>query len=332
MIGGTMNTDDMRVPKWIAAVALVVASASAQPESYPTKPIRLIVPFPSGGATDIVARAVQEKIHVHLGQRFIVDNRVAQAGVLGTSLLANAAADGYTLGMATVSTIATAPAMGEVPYRPLHDFAPIINVAATPNVLVVNPKRFPASDFKGFLTEVGRRPGHYTAANAGIGSLGHALIELFQSATRTSIRDIPYKGGNPAMTAVVGGEVDLMIANSPTVLPHVVADPKRLVAIAVAAEERLPAIRDVPTFKELRLPEVNRVAFYGIAGPRGLNRSIIDTLNAAVMKTIADPQVRMMIENTGSVVIGNSPEAFSSQIRTEHEIYQRVLAKQKSKQ
>jgi len=326
-----MMTYDLKLPKWIAVVSIVVASGSSYSQGYPAKPIRLIVPFPPGGATDIVARAVQEKLHLHLGQPLVVDNRGAEGGVTGANLLAKAVADGYTLGMATVSTIATAPAMREVPYKPLHDFTPIINVAATPNVLVVNPKKFPATDFKGFMAELSRRPDHYTTANAGTGSLGHALTELFRSATRTAIRDIPYKGGGPAMAAVVGGEVDLMIANLPTALPHILVNPKRLIAIAVAAEERLTAIRDVPTFKEIRLAEVNRLAFYGISGPRGLARSRVDKVHAGVMKAVADPQVRERIENTGSVVIGSSPEDFGRQIRAEHEIYMRVLAKQRSK-
>lgn len=314
-----------------AAMTFFSADAAAQkagiePE-YPTRPIRLIVPFPPAGTTDIVARAVAEKLPLHLGQRMVVDNRSGGGGVAGTEILAKAAADGYTLGVATVSTIATAPAMDpKVPYNPTTDFTPIINIAATPNVLVVHPS-FPARDFKGFMAEVRKRPGHYAYASSGEGGLGHMLMALFQSVSGASLLHVPYKGGGPAMNAIVGGEVPLMIANLPTALPFIKA--KRLVPIAVASDEAVSAMLGVPTFEQLRISEVNRLAFYGICGPKGLSQPIVGRVHAAVKRTLEDTQVLEAIEKTGSVIIGNSPQQFRDQIKAELEIYKKVVQTQK---
>lgn len=319
-----------QILKAIAAVAVALSTTSALAQSYPTRPIRLIVPFPPGGATDIIARAVAVKLPLYLGQHLVVDNRSGAGGVIGAQMLAKAAPDGYTLGVATVSTMAAAPAMDpKVPYSPTADFTPIINIAATPNVLVVHPS-FPARDFKGFIAEVRGRPEHYSYASSGEGGLGHMLMALFQSRTGISLLHVPYKGGGPAMNALVGGHVALMIANLPTALPHIKV--KRLVAIAVAGDKDVGAMLEVPTFEQLRLPDVNRLAFYGICGPKGLPRQIVNSLHAAVKRTLADPQVLEAIANTGSVVIGNSPEQFREQIRAELEIYKKAIQIQKPRQ
>jgi tripartite-type tricarboxylate transporter receptor subunit TctC len=316
--------------KAIAAAAVALSTASALAQSYPTRSIRLIVPFPPGGATDIIARAVAVKLPLYLGQHLVVDNRSGAGGVIGAQLLARAAPDGYTLGVATVSTMAAAPAMDpKVPYSPMADFTPIINIAATPNVLVVHPS-FPAQDFNVFITEVRRHPKHYSYASSGEGGLGHMLMALFQNRTGTSLLHVPYKGGGPAMNALVGGHVALMIANLPTALPHIKA--KRLVAIAVAGDMSVGAMLEVPTFEQLNLPDVNRPAFYGICGPKGLPLHIVNSLHAAVKRTLADPQVFEAIAKTGSVVIGNSPEQFREQIRTELETYKGVVPMLKARQ
>lgn len=313
----------------IAVFALSAPARSAEAErEYPIKPIRLIVPFEPGGTTDIVARVVASKMALYLGQPLVIDNRGGAGGVIGTEMLARARPDGYTLGVATVSTIATAPASNPelVKYSPTADFTPIINVAATPNVLVVHPS-FPARDYDAFIAELRKRPGHYSFASSGEGGLGHALMALFQSKTGTSLLHVPYKGGGPALNDVVRGEVPLMIANLPTALPHITA--KRLVPIAVASDESIAKMLQVPTFEQLRLPEVHRLAFYGICGPKGLSRQIVNTLHAVIKRVLDDPQVRKSIVNTGSVVIGNSPKEFAQQIKVEFETYKSVLGMQK---
>jgi tripartite-type tricarboxylate transporter receptor subunit TctC len=310
-----------------AAFAFASFAAAALAQTYPTRPIRLIVPFEPAGTTDIIARVVADKLPLHLGQNIIVDNRSGAGGAVGAELLAKAEPDGYTLGVATVSTIATGPAMDpKGRYNPLTDFTPISNLAATPNVLVVHPK-LGTSDYKTFIAELKKRPDHYAFASSGEGGLGHMLMALFQSRTGTTLLHVAYKGGGPAMNALVSGEVLVMIANLPTALPHIRAG--RLVALAVAADEDTGKKLKVPTFQQLGYPDVNRVAFYGICGPRHLPRSIVNRVHAAIKQSLQDPQVRQRIENTGSVVIGNSPEDFRDEIRAELYIYKRVVATQK---
>jgi tripartite-type tricarboxylate transporter receptor subunit TctC len=319
-----------------ADIAQFGSSANAQTNkverAYPAKPIRLIVPFPSGGATDLIVRSVTEKLPLHLGQNVVVDNRGAAAGVPATELLAKATADGYTLGVATASTMATGPAIDpKVPYSPTADFTMIMNIAATPNVLVVHPS-FPSRDFNAFMAEVRGRPGYFNYASSGIGGLGHMLMMLFQSKTGTSLAHIPYKGGNDAVRDVVGGHIPLMIANITTVLAHIKANPQRLVPIAVAARKNVEDMPSVPTFEQLRLPDVNRLAFYGICGPKGLSRQIVSRVHTAVKQTLSDPKVINAITTThGSVIIGNSPEQFREEIRVEFEIYKKLVQSQKLK-
>ena len=324
-----MKSSYAQLLRCMTAVVISLSALTALAQNYPTKPIRLIVPFPPAGTTDIVARVIADKIHLHLGQRFIVDNRGGAGGVRGAKMLADAVPDGYTLGIATVSTIATAPAMDPtVPYNPTADFTAIINLAATPNVLVVHPS-FPAREYQGFVAELRRRPDYYAYASSGEGGLGHMLMALFQSKTGTSLIHVPYPGGGPALLSVVGGHVPLMIANLPTALPHIKA--KRLLPMAVAGYEADSKTLNAPTFEQLRIAEVNRLAFYGICGPKGLPRHVVDTVYAAAKRTLADPEVRERIASTGSVVIGNSPDQFREQIRTEFETYKTVLGRQKVK-
>ena len=308
----------------VAAMTVIATAVTAQ--IYPSRPIRLIVPFAPGGTTDIVARVVTAKIAPQLGQPMVVENRAGAGGVIGATETAKAIPDGYSLGMATVSTVATAPVMQlNVPYDPLKDFTPIINIAATPNVIEVNPS-FPARDYKGFIAELKRNPDKYSYASPGTGSITHMQMELFKSQTGTSIVHIPYKGAGPALNDVVGGQVLIMFDNLPSSLPFIKQG--RLIPIVVAAEKRVAALPDVPTLSEVGLPQVNRVAFYGIYGPKDLPQGVVTKVHDAVKQTLDDPQVRMQIEDTGSTIIGNTPEQFAQQIRVEYETYKTVAETQ----
>ncbi|NBW55045.1 MAG: ABC transporter substrate-binding protein, partial [Betaproteobacteria bacterium] len=247
----------------LLACGLLGSQAWAQ--AYPHKPIRLVVPFAAGGTTDLMARIVAEPLGKLLGQSVVVDNKAGGGGVNGAAEVARAAPDGYTLGLATASSTATNPALNpKVAYDPLKDFSPVTNMAATPNVLAVNPA-FPAKDFAGFLVELRRKPGHYDYASSGTGGIGHLQMELFKNLTQTFIVHIPYSGGGPALRDTVGGQVMVIFDNLPSALPHI--KDKRLIAMAVAAPERLADLPNIPTFKELGLEPVNRPAFYGIYGP-----------------------------------------------------------------
>lgn len=310
---------------FVVACSLLCPPAMAQ--TYPSKPIRLIVPFAAGGTTDLMARIVADPLGKLLGQAVVVDNKMGGGGVIGAAELARAAPDGYTLGLATASSTATNPAINpKVPYDPLKDFSPIANMALTPNVLAVNPV-FPTKDFAGLLTELRRKPGHYDYASSGTGGIGHLQMELFKSLTQTFIVHIPYSGGGPALRDTVGGQVMIIFDNLPSALPHI--KDKRLLAMAVAAPERLADLPGVPTFKELGLEPVNRPAFYGIYGPKGMPKELVQKLNAALLKVLQDPAVVKRIEATGSKVIGNTPEQFAQQLKAEFEVYKKVVHAQK---
>ena len=306
-----------------------LVSSQVWAQNYPTKPIRLVVPFAAGGTTDLMARIVAEPLGKLLGQTVVVDNKAGGGGVLGAAEVARAAADGYTLGLATASSNATNPAINpKVPYDPLKDFSPITNMAATPNVLAINPS-FPAKDFAGLLAELRRKPGHYDYASSGTGGIGHLQMELFKNLTKTFIVHIPYSGGGPALRDTLGGQVMIIFDNLPSALPHI--KDKRLIAMAVATPERLPELPGVPTFKELGLEPVNRPAFYGIYGPKGMPKELVQKLNAALLKVLQDPAVIKRIEATGSKVIGNTPEQFAQQLKAEFEVYKKVVDAQKLK-
>jgi tripartite-type tricarboxylate transporter receptor subunit TctC len=306
-----------------AAAMPVIATA----QDYPNRPIRLVVPFAPGGASDLIARIMAERMTAILGQPMVVENKVGGGGTVGAMEVIRSKPDGYSLSLATVSTMATNAAINPAtPYDPVRDFTAIVNIAATPMILAVSQK-FPARDYRAFAATLRSNPGRYNFATAGAGGLSHLQFELYKNLTGAFVTHIPYRGSGPALNDTIAGVTDMMLDPAPSILPFVKEG--RLTALAVAAPARLTELPDVPTFKELGLEPVNRMAFYGFSGPKGMPKAIVDRLAAATKTALAVPAVRARIEATGALIVGNTPDEFAEQVRREFAVYKDVVVRRK---
>jgi len=291
------------------AAALAGAAPGAQADGYPDKPIRLVVPYAVGGTTDIIARVVGNAMGQALGQSVVVENRPGAGGGIGSAYAARQPADGYTLVMAVESSHAVNPNVyTSTQYDPLKDFAPISNLADVPNVLVVNPA-LPAADFPAFLALLKSAPGKYAYGSSGNGGLSNMNGELFMNATGTRMLHVPYKGLGPALNDLVAGQVQAVFDNIPSSYPLIQAG--RIRPLAVAARQRLAVLPDVPTYDELGLPVMNQPSWFGLAAPAGTPAPVLDRLNAAVRKALADPQTAAAIEKQGAIPSPMSREEFA---------------------
>ncbi|OZI48069.1 Bug family tripartite tricarboxylate transporter substrate binding protein [Bordetella genomosp. 5] len=304
----------------LSLAAAVLASpfaagvAHAQ-DSYPNKPIRLIVPFPPGGTTDIVGRLFADKLTKELGQTVVVENRGGAGGSIGSAFVASSAPDGYVLGIATVSTHGINPAIyHNLPFDAEKDFSPISNLAAVPNVMTVNPK-VQAKSMADFVALAKKEPGKLTYASAGNGSVSHMMGEMFKMASGTDLMHVPYRGVGPALNDTLAGQVDVLFDNLPSSLPHI--QQGALVALAVAAPQRVAALPNVPTFAEAGLAPVNDSSWFGLVAPAKVPAPILEKLHAAVVKVSAEDDVKKRLEGLGAAPVANTPAEFAQQIATE---------------
>jgi tripartite-type tricarboxylate transporter receptor subunit TctC len=297
----------------LAALAASLAAAGASAQSYPTHPIKLIVPFAPGGSTDIIARLISEPLTRELGQAVVVENVGGAAGALGTMQVKNATPDGYTLAIATVSTMIVYPATRAKPQYTLDDFAPVTNIASMPNVLAISPK-FPAKDLKEFIEIVRKNPGKYTFGSSGVGSINHMLGESFQAAAGVKMVHVPYKGSGPAMQDVMGGQIDGLFDQFPSSKAYI--DSGRMRAIGVISPHRIPGY-DVMTMEEAGLKGFTDEAWYGLLAPAKVPPAVLQRLDAAMKKVMADPGLRDRLDKIGARPVGNSPAEFKDQIHRE---------------
>lgn len=291
----------------ITFTALMATAAFGQ--VYPNKSITLIIPFPPGGSTDIVGRIVAEQLGKELGQPVVVDNKGGAGGAIGAKHIADASPNGYTLGIATVSTHVINPVTrgASLKYDPLKDFTLITQLASVPNVVSVHPG-VPAQNIKEFLNYLRQNSGKVNFATPGAGSLGHMMGETFKFNGKVSMTHIPYRGAGPALNDVLGGQVQVFFDNLPSSLPHIQSG--KLRALAVASEKRVPSLPQIPTFAEAGLPLVNDPAWFGLVGPSQLPAAIVQRLSEAIAKVLSQPEVIKRLQDNGATPVGNSPDAF----------------------
>ncbi len=296
-----------------AAAAALAPLAHAQAGDYPNRPIKLIVPFAPGGSTDIVARLLADKMGQILGKAVVVDNKGGAGGSIGADAIAKSAPDGYTIGMATVSTHGANPAIyARLPYDPVKDFAPITNVMSVPSVFVVHPS-VPAKSMKEFVALAKAEPGKYSFATPGAGSLGHANMENFMNLAGIQLLHIPYKGSGQAITDALAGQVNSMTDNLPSMLPNIQSG--KLRPLAVLALKRSPMLPDVPTYGELGYPGMGDGGWFGLVAPAGTPKDIVARLNAAAHKAMAMPDYLDKQRDISGESMANTPDEFTRQIQ-----------------
>jgi tripartite-type tricarboxylate transporter receptor subunit TctC len=291
--------------------------------NYPTKPVRLVVPFPAGGTTDILARAVAQTLSEAWGQQVIVDNRPGAGGNIGSDLVAKSKPDGYTLLMGTVGTHAINPSLYKnMPYDHVKDFAPVILVAGVPNVLVVNPS-LPVHSVPELIAYAKANPGKLNFASSGNGTSIHLSGELFKAMTGVEMTHVPYKGSAPALTDLIGGQVQLMFDNLPSSLPFIKAG--KLRALAVTSGARAAALPDLPTLAESGLPGFEASSWFGVLAPAGTPRDIVAKLNGAIAGWLASPEAKEKLLAQGAIAAGGAPDDFARHIGAETSKWAKVV-------
>ena len=305
----------------LAALALLIP-ASALAQSWPDHAIRLVVPFPAGGPTDIIARVVGQAMTDALGQPVVIDNRGGAGGVTGTDQVARAAPDGYTLALSSAGALSISPSLQRMPYNSTRDLTPITLVAKVPELLVA-PAASTARTLEDFIAAAKARPGAFNFASTGPGGMPHLAAELLKATAKIDMVHVPYSGAAPAVTDLLGARTEMMFADIPVLLPHVQSGALR--ALAVGSAKRVPMLPDVPTTAEKGLPAVEAENWYGIVAPAATPPAIAIKLNATIVSALRSPQVRDKLTPLGAILIGDTPEEFKAYILSEEAKWAEVV-------
>lgn len=305
----------------LAIPALHARAASPWPKD---RPVRIVVPFTPGGSTDILARAVGQRLSEELGQTFVVDNRGGAGGTVGSEAVARAAPDGYTLMMGHIGTLAVNPTLyPRLPFDIATAFQPIVMVATVPNFLVVNPKTVTVRDTAGLIELARRKPGELTFGSGGNGSAAHIATVAFCATAGINMTHVPYKGTAPMMNDLIAGQISLTMTGGPPILPPVRSG--MLKALGVSSLKRLDSVPDVPTIAETALPGFEAVQWYGLVGPAGMPREVVEQLNAQCTRILQEPGLKARLEGEGAQFAPNAPEEFGRFIGTERERWGKLI-------
>jgi len=305
----------------LLSLAALALATPALADDYPTKPVRLIIPFSAGGLNDVVGRLVADRLSEKLGKRFVAENRTGAGGVVGTELLANSAPDGYTLGITSIAN-AVHPALYKLSYDPKKAFAPVAFVASVPNVFAVK-KDLPVNSVKEFIALAKSKPGELQYASGGAGGSLHLAFELFKDKAGIDVLHIPFKGANPAVIAVMGGHHDAIIGSSSSIGPHVLSG--KIKGMAVAAKKRSAMVPDLPTFAEAGLPGFETGNWIGISAPAGTPPAIVEKLNKAIAEVVKMPEVQQALAKRGATSDDMTSAEFAKYIDDETETWGKVI-------
>ena len=313
-----------RLSSLAAALAVVIAAGNAAAQSYPTRPIRLIVAFAAGGTTDFVARQLADKARIPLGQGIVVENKPGANGAIGADFVSKAEPDGYTLFFSTAGALAINPSMrSDLPYDPINGFTPIVPVARNTVLFAVNPTLGVATAQE-MIALAKQKPGTITVAITGVGAISHLAIEMLQTAAGIKLRYVPYRGAGQAVADFVGGQLNAMSAEVPVLMPQIKAGKGKI--LAVSAQERSDVLPDVPTFAELGYPDVVADNWSGVLAPPKTPPAIVARLNEAFNAVVKDPEVRRRLAENGVSTIGGTPEDLTALIKSETARWRKVVS------
>lgn len=310
-------------PILLAASALLAPAAHAQ--GYPTKPVRLVIPFPAGGATDILGRAVSQKLAERLGQAVVVENKPGAGGTIGSDQVAKATPDGYTLLLATSSTHSIGPSFGKVPYDAAGDFTPIAHVGDAPSIMLV-PNSAPAKTVKEWVAYARQNPGKLNYASSGNGTVVHLTAEYFKAQSNLFLVHIPYKGTALAIPDLASGKVDVLFDSLPSGLPHVREG--RLRALGITSLKRSPLLPDLPPISDT-VPGFESVTWFGLYGPKGLPADIVARVNTAVNQALQDPEVKERLARLGIEPAGGTPQQFTALLEKDRARWKKIITERK---